>query len=197
MFHHLEVTLTAGERLDTVRQCMLKGRFKGLAEDFDRMTYAAFFAETVGELSPEHEPAPELFAWLLSVFSAFTRHNPRLVAVAAGFQLLNFFGLQLQYNCCTACGETLYGGDGVFLASEGGAFCPRCAPEGAAHYSAGTRELIRRFLSLDWENPSVFSVKGKDLKPAEEFLLGYLEESVGRPLRSLDFLRQLQGTVSR
>ncbi len=99
MFSHLDVELTEGGRVWTVRQCSLKGRFRRLSEDLSAMAYGSFVAELALELFPEHEPAPDAFDRLLQIFCAFEERNPRLVALAAAYQLLALAGRPSKSRC--------------------------------------------------------------------------------------------------
>lgn len=188
LFNHLDVTLQQGDRLATVRQCSLRDRFRKLDEDLTAMAYGSFVAELAVELAPEGQPQPELFDRLLAIFSAFARHNARLIALAAGYQLLELAGLQLNYAQCTHCGKKLEG-DAWFDAAEGGAFCPDCHTAAGIPYLVGQREFICRLAALDWAAPPQFSVKKAALLAAENLLLTYLRNLFGHDLKSLRFIR--------
>lgn len=190
LFNHLDLTLQEGDRIDTVRQCTLLGRFRQLSEDLAAMAYGSFVAELALELAPEGQPQPESFDRLLLIFAAFERHNPRLVALAAGYQLLELAGFQLHYEHCAHCGQPIEG-DAWFDAAEGGAYCKRCRPTAAEPYAASLREFIVQLVKLDWAQPPQFSAKKAALLAAESLLLTYLRSLFGHDLKSLRFIRQL------
>ena len=99
MFHVVDVTLTEGERVDTVRQASLKTRFPLLASDFSAMAYGAFIAELTLELMPEGEPQEAVYDWLLKIFSVCGQRNPRIVALAAGWQQVAIAAAQRAQAC--------------------------------------------------------------------------------------------------
>ncbi len=191
MFNHLEVQLSEGQRLDTVKQCTLQQHFKKLNEDLSAMAYGAFVAELALEFSPEHEPQPQVFDRLLEVFAAFGQRNPRIVALAAAYQLLEFTGMQLQYEQCVHCGRPIEG-DAFFAQAEGGVLCQACGSAAAAElFPAGLRGLIIQLCRLNWNRQQAFRIKKEELLRAEKLLLDYLQSLLGRPLRSLVFIQQL------
>ena len=46
-------------------------------------------------------------------------------------------------------------------------------------------------LLLDWDNPPKFQVKGADLVAAEQILLNYIQGLIGKPFKSLAFIKQV------
>ena len=119
MFHTVELSLSTGERVDTVRGCRLVHRFPHLETDLAAMAYASFIAEVLLELMPDGAPQPEVYDWLPCVLAACGAKNPRIVALAAGFQLLDFAGMGLSFDACAVSGAAIEG-DAFFSAAEGG-----------------------------------------------------------------------------
>ena len=204
MFSHLDVELTEGGRVWTVRQCSLKGRFRRLSEDLSAMAYGSFVAELALELFPEHEPAPDAFDRLLQIFCAFEERNPRLVALAAAYQLLALAGLSLHLASCVHCGAPFEEPMSIDI-GEGGALCADCRKEDMPLFSAELKEFIEKLTALDWQaflspqkaagvrSPVPFSVRKQELLAAESLLLAYLRALFGKPLRSLAFIAQIGG----
>ena len=190
LFNYLDVQLTEGQRLDTVKQCTLRRNFKRLSEDLTAMAYGAFVAELAMEFSPEHVAEPALFDRLVLIFAAFETRNPRITALAAAYQLLEFTGLQLHYERCVHCGREI-NGDASFALQEGGVLCSDCRIPGAESFPAELRELILGLLRLDWQGTGALRVHKAELLAAERLLLAYLQSLFGRPLRSLAFIQQL------
>lgn len=192
MFHTLELVLTTGARVDTIRQCSVRRRFPHLADDLPAMAYASLIAEILLELMPEGAPQPEVYDWLPGVLAACGPRNPRLVALAAGLQLLAFAGVGLSYDTCARTGATL-SGNAFFSAAEGGALSAAAAGEveGARPYPESLRALLTTLSSLDWASPPSFHAKRGDLETGEAILLAYLRSLLGHDLRALAFIRQL------
>lgn len=191
LFVHLEVQLAEGRRLDTVRQCLQLGHYKKLGEDLAAMAYAAFVAEFLREFMPAGAPEPQAFKCLLEVLHAFEQRHPRVTALAAVLQLMEFTGLQLHYEQCVHCGRAIMG-DAFFADGEGGALCTDCGRDSAAQpFPDELRQLLLRLRDMDWHAEQAFTISGRTLVQAEGLILGYLQGMLGRPLNSLEFIRQL------
>ena len=192
MFHTVELSLSTGERVDTVRGCRLVHRFPHLETDLAAMAYASFIAEVLLELMPDGAPQPEVYDWLPGVLAACGAKNPRIVALAAGFQLLDFAGMGLSFDACAVSGAVIEG-DAFFSAAEGGALSLTAAAEIAAKrpYPESLRHLLSTLSVIDWAAPPVFTAKKSDVMAGEALLVAYLQETFGHGLRSLKFIRQM------
>lgn len=191
LFAHLEVQLAEGRRVDTVKQCMQLGHCKKIGEDLQVMAYGAFVAEFLREFMPAGTPEPKAFACLLEVLGAFEERHPRVTALAAVLQLLEFTGLQLRYEHCVHCGSAVVG-DAAFAASEGGVLCGDCSKDcNAQPFPKELRQLVLNLRDMDWQSAPGFSVSGRTLVQAESLLLNYLQNLLGKPLKSLEFIQQM------
>ena len=192
MFQVLDVTLNEGERVDTVRQAAVRKRFPMLSSDLNAMAYGAFIAELTLEMMPEGEPQEQVYDWLMSVFDVCGKRNPRVVALIAGWQMLELSGVGPTYGTCAHCG-THIDGNAFFDAAEGGALCPHCA-EGiptSKVYPDAVRDFLKMISKLDFASLPSFHVKKEELLGAEELLLYTLDELLGKRLKSVTFLSQL------
>ncbi len=192
MFHTVDLTLTEGDRVDTVRQCRLIRRFPHFETDLSAMAYAAFIAEVLLELMPDGAPHPEVYRWLPTVLEACGRKNPRIVALAAGFQLLEFAGFGLSFDSCAVSGAPIEG-DAFFCAEEGGALSVTAAAGigKTRPYPESLRRLLSTLAVIDWSAPPAFTAKRSDVEQGEALLVSHLQETFGHSLRSLKFIRQL------
>ena len=189
MFQHVEVHMTEGQRLDTVRQCILLHRYRKLGEDLMAMAYGSFVAEILREFLPENAAEPVAFDLMLEIFQAFETRNPRVTALIAAWQLLAHFGLQLRLGRCVHCGREIEG-DALLHIGEGGVLCKDCGTSDARALSAEGRAFLQALLQLDWKQPKL-TVQRENLLMAEQVLLSYLQGMLGKPLRSLAFIQQL------
>ena len=103
-FSWLDIQLSKGEKMDTVRQCEHKGFFSDLYEDLTAMAYASFIAELAKELCSEDEPQAEIYEKLLKILPCLTKFNPRICALASAYQILvlnilavNFIIVSVRY----------------------------------------------------------------------------------------------------
>lgn len=192
MFQVLDITLSEGERVDTVRQASVKKRFPMMSSDLNAMAYGAFIAELTLEMMPEDEPQEAVYDWLLNILAVCGEKNPRIVALAAGWQLLPLAGVGPKYDVCAHC-RTAIEGNAFFDAVEGGALCPVCA-ESIQHkrpYPEAVRGFLQLLAELDFGNPPSFHVKKDELLGAESLLLYTIDELIGKRLKSVSFLSQM------
>ena len=190
MFSHVEVQLQNGMRLPTVKQCALLHRYPKLSEHLETMAYGTFVAEMVREFLPEHVPDEAVFDLLLEIFEAFEKRNPRITALAAAWQLLEHSGLQLHFERCVHCGKEIQE-NSFFDLGEGGILCWKCRTLHAENLTLGVRNLIRSLRDMDWKKEKRFILKRDELLAAEKILLTYLQQTLGHPMKSLQFLQQL------
>ena len=189
-FSWLDIQLTRGEKMDTVRQCEHKGFFSKLYEDLTAMAYASFVAELAKELCSEDEEQEKIYTTLLKIFPALTEFNPRICALASAYQLFEFTGCQLHYNSCALCGIEITS-NAYFDPKQGGALCTECSMHKPHNYNDSLRQFIANLLKLNWDNPQRFQVKGADLVSAEQILLNYIQGLIGKPFKSLSFIKQV------
>ena len=190
MFSSVEVQLTEGKRVDTVRQCTLKKHYKKLSEDLEVMAYGSFVAEFLREFLPPGQAEPQMFARLLYILDSFEVRNPRITALIAVIQLLEFTGMQLHFEHCLRCGAPVVG-DAYISFNAGGVLCADCREAGAVSLSDSLRRFILDLRDYDWENPSELRITGAMLMQAENLFLTYLQNLLGKPLKSLAFIQQL------
>ncbi|MBE6105522.1 DNA repair protein RecO [Anaerovibrio lipolyticus] len=193
MFNEVDIQLTKGNHLDTVRQASLKHVNRTMSTDFSAMAYGAFVAELATNLAVEGFPQVDMYDKLLEVFDAFGSRNPRIAALAAAFQILEFSGMQLSYERCVRSNREIQG-DAFFSIQEGGAILPEMVqPEDKelAEYPEALRVFIGQLLKLNWLDKPAFKVSGSIMVQAESLLLGYLYNMFGKPMKSLKFIQQL------
>lgn len=193
MFSELELQLSEGKNVDTVKQCTLKRHYKKLSEDLLTMAYGSFVVEFLRLFLPEGQPEPQMYERLLTIFAAFETRNPRITADAAVYQLMEYTGMQLQFEHCVRGGEKI-DDDAYFSFNEGGVICQACASpaEKLQPFSNELRQFILHLRDFDWQSQEKISVRAKLLQQAEALLLNYLQNLTGRTMQSVAFIQQLQ-----
>jgi len=193
MFNEVNVQLTKGERLDTIRQCTIKRAYRALSSDFAAMAYGAFVAELATNLAVEHFPQTDMYNKLVEIFGAFGNRNPRIAALAAAYQLLEFSGMQLSYQRCIRSNAEITG-DAFFSIEAGGAVVRemvQAEDRDMLDYPEAMRVFIGQLLELNWQEKPAFKVNGKIMVQAENLLLRYLYHIFGKPMKSLQFIQQI------
>lgn len=190
VFSQVDLSMMSGHGLETIKQCDLKQSFRKVREDLTIMAYAAFVNELVVEFCPERQPEPHVYDLLVHTLSTITKRNPRLVALAAAWQLLALAGYQPNFACCVICGQELKD-DAYFSSEKGGIVCSDCDHQELSEINAKAKDFIEALLYIDWENIQSFSVSGSILVQSERILTSYIACLLGKSLKSLDFIRQV------
>jgi len=194
IFSHVELSLMPGKGLDTVKQCEVKHSFRKIRENLNCMAYASFLAELVIEFCPERQAEPHTYDLLLGALTTITERNPRLVALAAAWQLLSIAGYYPEYKQCVTCGQSL--GEAAYFSAElGGGVCTNCDHQNLPEFSAVAAGFIENLLHIDWENPNRFTVNGNILVQTENILIRYLVCLLEKPLKSLEFIKQIATAI--
>jgi DNA repair protein RecO (recombination protein O) len=187
---YVEVVLSAGKNMDVIKQCDIKNAFKEVRENLDYMAYGALMLELVNELCPERQAEPLIFDLLLAGISQLSKHNPRLVAQAAAWQLLVLSGFGPQYERCVVC-ENALDNEAYFDVRQGGAVCKHCGDTSLLPFSKAAQDFLCCLLQLDLASPKPFTVTGLALKQIEAILLHYVSVCLDKPLKSIAFINQL------
>ena len=190
MFVHADLQLAEGARLETIKTASVRAHHHKISLDLTALAYATFAAEVIREFLPEGVADEDFFERLTHILTAFETRNPRVTALAAVLQTLAAAGLQQSYERCLHCGAQIKG-DAFFLVREGGVLCADCRTEGAQEFSAELRRLLVDLQQFDWIHPGTLHLRGGTLMAAEAIVLAHVQNLVGHPLRSLDFLAQL------
>ncbi len=188
-FSQLSCTFAPGRKLDTLRSCESIEVPKEV--DLSVFAYGAVIAETVENLTSEGEAQPEVYDLLLESFRLLGQRNKRLVTISTLLKLLGCCGLAPEIRECTSCHKPMIA-DGYFSLVQGGFLCAECAMGDEIPFSLGTRNLLDNLMYLDFNAPPDFVVKGKELMELEQILYKFILYQTDKPLKSLDFLAQLE-----
>ena len=190
IFSIVDVQLSAGQRLDIVRNCEHNGFLADFSLDYTAFAYASFIAEFITEIFEEGQVQNEVYDKLLQIIPAMVKRNPRIVALAGFLQLLEYTGYQLHYDKCVNCGTDVMA-DAFFSYEQGGVICSQCHTDKHIVFTATVRNLILHLKALCWEKLESFNIQGKDLLAAEAIMLKYIEFILEKKLKSLEFINQI------
>lgn len=190
LFSYLELQLAEGRRLDTVKQCQLKCHYRKLSEDLSVMSYGALVAEVMREFMPISVPEPGLFPILLDILDSFEKRNPRVTALIAILQIMEFTGLQLRYEHCLHCGKAVEG-DGAFSLNEGGVICTNCKNDSMQDFPEELQKTMLALRDFDWHGSVPMKLQGSLIMQAEQITLSHLQNLLGHRLKAMEFISQL------
>lgn len=181
--------------ISTVSQCDLREFFSNIRGSLGRLAHAAYIAELLDSVTDLYEKNEDVFDLLLNSLRLMDgESSPRRVARIFEIKLLHLLGLMPTLEMCANCGARV---DGLakFSSRHGGVICKSClgSDVNARPIMAGTAkfiEHIRRFPFEKLERVKVSETVGKEL---EGILRGFLDYHVERRLKTLDFIRDVEG----
>ncbi len=191
-FSQVELTLSAGRRMDTVRLCSSLRCFRELREHLARMAYASFLAEVCDVLSPDGQADEYVYERLLALLRMMTERNPRLTALAGALQLMEHGGYGPITGRCAVCGAER-GTAAWFDGELGGAVCADCRRDKSVELRETTRGFLAWLEQLGGGEETAYRVTGRDLMDVEKLLLTYLTDIADHSFHSLRFLTQMNG----
>lgn len=201
LFSHAGVLVAQARTWDIITEAVTVESFRHLREDLDAIGRAANVAELVDAFATGDEDNRPLWDLALGTLEELDHDAaaPGRLDRAALLQwftlhLLSLAGFQPQLFRCLSCDEELEPVTNFISLSEGGVFCPRCAP---AHKDAEPVEVdvlkVLRFLqSNPWTRVRAVRVRPPIMRRVEQLLHRYLITVLERTVRSADFLRRLQ-----
>lgn len=194
-FAWVNVEVQQGQKLDKLRSCELCSMPKNM--NMEQMGYGAVAAELTALLTEDRVPQPELYQLLYETLQLLLERNPRIVVLSFAIKLLTITGFAPQLNQCVSCGREIENHEECWFSPlQGGSICTECrkslSGDGLEHSSSEARKLWRNLVALDFTNPEPFTIKGGALMELEKMLYRFIYFQTDKPLKSLDFLRQLQ-----
>ncbi len=189
LFSRLTCTFAPGRKLETLRSCESIEVPREI--DLAVFAYGAVIAEVTENLTSEGEAQPEIYDLLLEAFQLLAKRNKRLVTISTLLKLLAYSGFAPDLSECTSCHKPIIK-DGFFSLVQGGFLCTECAMGDEMPFSVETKVLMKNLLQLDFNAPADFVVKGRELMELEQILYKFILYQTDKPLKSLDFLAQLE-----
>lgn len=197
MFNHISATLTAGAKVDIIREADIIKFYDALTADLERLGYASLLFEIVNRMTLPRQTEPETFALLTNSLPALSRRNPRIAALIGACQFMETSGMQLNFSRCVLCGTEL-DGDAAMSLIDGGAICMDCidTAQEARPYPAALRRTFETMLGFDWRDETKLSFNSRQVNAAEKFFLEYVHGILGGDLKSEQFIRELQSLIN-
>jgi len=159
--------------------------------DYARAAVLSFYAETLEEALPEHDPQETVFRLLLAVLEQTTVEQPWMPLTYFSLWMTRLMGWLPDLACCTLCGDRFSPGEASFHPQSDGLFCPLHRQGAGSLLSADSWTLAQRMLR---EPTTAFASelwprrRGQDLR---RFTLQSLERHLERRLRSADAIARL------
>jgi DNA repair protein RecO (recombination protein O) len=194
LFYRAQLLMARGRNLDIITQAESIEEFEGLRGDLMRFTYACYIGELVQHLSHEEEGG-DLYALTVDALRRIADEpDPRLWTRYFELRLLRYTGYQPELFRCLGCQEPIRPEANVFVASEGGLFCPRCGAtqsRGRA-VSVNAQKVLRYLTTRGPEDVQGLRISEGTHAEVEALLYEYLEYTLERELKSVAFLQRLR-----
>jgi DNA repair protein RecO (recombination protein O) len=188
----LSVQIARGRgALDVLQRAEVVRPFPRLLRDLGRMQAGFSALELLRELSPEQEPDAAVFATavaLLGALDAAQGDEPERLLLCFEARLLALCGLSPRLDRCGLCGKPAEPArSGLFDPRLGHLVCRACG--GASHrLASATRLALMRAAGPDFIAVAQGEWSGGELGPARAALRDFIEQRIGRPLRTPSML---------
>lgn len=180
----------------TLTECSVLDSRSEIRTDLARLGVAAFLAETVLDLTPHHDPVPELWELLQEAADVLTA-SAEVAAVPWIFflKLLEILGHLPDLTTCQSCGKAYNKGSARFAPEEGGIVCQRCRPTepGALMLHGSTVRWIGALLHTGLLEANGLPREKRNVTELERMLLAHGEYQLEWRPGSLEFLKGAVG----
>jgi DNA repair protein RecO (recombination protein O) len=180
--------------LSSISQCDLKNFFEPIRNDLERTIYADYFLELADAVTVEGDVDRDAYELLLN--SLLLLSGPASAKRAARIfeiKLMEVSGLLPELRNCSNCGAPAER-DCAYSLKLGGLLCGKCRSRdtGAIKVSNGTMNFIERVKKTPFEMLARIKVSQDVGRELEGFLRKFVDYQVGRPLKTLGFLKKVK-----
>jgi len=196
LFAHCDLLFYRKKRktLDLITGCELRDFFFFVRKDIERLTYANYFIELIDVVTAENDPNGDLYTILLESLRLLSgESSPKRICRIFELKLLKCIGMAPAVSACLKCGS---GDKKVFYFSikDGGTICGDCAAgmRGRMRISMGTIKFMEKIYRLPFDRVHQIKVSREVGRETENILNSFIGFHLGRRIRSLEFLGQLE-----
>ncbi|MBW1708328.1 MAG: DNA repair protein RecO [Deltaproteobacteria bacterium] len=189
----LDFTVTPGRELVRLDRGDLIRNFDALAKDLNRLGLASYALELVSNLCAPLDPAPEVFdllIWFLGRIDSGERPEEAVFIFQLRFLKLTGFGPNI--SACPLCGRSVDAEQALSMKQEhGGVVCRSCVSSGYP-VSFGALKLMELAQTLKLDKVDRVRTSSRVLGEVGPFLRAYITYTIGRELKSVQFMEQLK-----
>lgn len=188
---HLIYTEKANRELQIVRDFDLIDNFEQIKTDFDRFSYACYFAELIDAIESDGGENPEIFSLLMKTFCYFRMVGDlQLFARMFELHLLEITGYSPQFARCSDCGNVLTSQDSVLYYQDQTSemVCAACVTPHLVQISRGSCELMKRLQRSNFDQLVRIRASRQNYREMKFVLSALINYHTQRRLKSLKFL---------
>ena len=166
-----------------------------LKEDFGTITLLQVMADTLIQTLHDSQPDEDLYGLIRDVLETMEAQKGGREIVLSSFILrfLELLGHPLELDLCAECQKPLGPAGAFLIAHRGGALCLDCCHSGPALLKVSPSGLawLRKMRSLPLDRLAVLKMTGDQSRQMLFILLAYLERTIEKSLRSVEYYRAL------
>ncbi len=182
--------------LNNISECDLKHFFSPIRNDFERTVYADYLIELVDTVTIEGDVDKEIYDLLLNSLMLLSRPvSAKRVTRVFEIKLMDAAGFMPDLKGCSKCGKAIEG-EARFDMREGTLYCGKCTGHGmnSIKISGGTINFIERVKRMPFDLIPRVKVSGVVGRELEYFLRRFVDYHIGRPLKTVEFLKKVKMT---
>jgi len=202
LFSILELVASSsrGKGLPVLQEAVLKEPFSGIRADFKKTAYASYWAELIYNWLEDDYKQDALYALFEHVLSELDSGQTTEAALNILFQMrfLSISGHRPYLTACSLCHKELENIQQTKIILDlqgGGILCGNCSSRSASRIflSRGTIKQLLWVESGDLAKATRMKFSPAALNESTHFLEEFASFHLGKPPRSLKFLRQIRG----
>lgn len=179
--------------VDLITQCEALNFFLPIRKDVERTAYASYFLELVDIVANDYSPSEELYKILKESLNMLSgKNSAKRVSRIFELKFLETVGLSPHLDGCVSCGNNIEKKE-YFSVKSGGILCAECSKQdsGCLKLSQGTVNFIKRIQKTDISKTSGIKTAREVGMETEELLGRFIAFHIGRKIKSLNFISQL------
>ncbi len=199
LFMRSKFFIAKGRNLDIVTQAEMIDSYAALRNDLLHVSHASYAVELLDRFTVEDDPHSGLYNLLDHTLTRFAEADDLSLATRYyELHLLSATGFQPRLFHCVSCGEDIEEQDQFFSPDLGGILCPACrhADRRAVPVSAAAVKVMRYLQTRHWETVKHLRLRRALLEELESLMHNYIQHTLERELKSVDFIHQLQRDIS-
>ncbi len=189
-----EFQIYEGRNAYSVQSGVIKNFFGDIAQDYDALCYASYFAEMIQHLSRENVEAGNELILLYITLRAMQLGKVELPLIRLIFELrlMHLSGEGIELFQCLHCGTqdayTVYLSQGGLICSDCVSKDSRLAKEYPIRLSADARYTLQYIIASPPEKLYTFCVSKQVMKELKDFMKKYMARYMPHKFKTLDFI---------
>lgn len=188
-----------GSGLAFIENCDVINHYPGIRHDLEKMLAASYMIELIDLMTVEGKKNQVLFDHVQTFLDLVERniYSDDLIHFFE-LRLLKYSGYEPVLDRCIACNTLI---DEIekpcFSVIDAGIRCNKCRDRGSPYIpvSLGTLKTLLMSKQIDIDKIGRLSLSRQSLKESGEILGNFIEHAIGKQVKSLKVLRQIQRIV--